>query len=163
MTDTANTPDQAQIEKYQMCLKRGIKLKLKIFAAAPGGAFVYSIQYSVYNFNSQLKYVYCIQFQLKSKRSLNESCRIRFALAVKYLTRIRTFRACQVLDKTGLIAGFGDLRQIYEHFLLYTVYSSVAHEHFICQVENLDVQHLKTELTFRIFYVRIVMRGERYG
>ena len=103
MTGTANTPDQAQIEKYQMCLKRGIKIK--IFAAAPGGASVYSIQYSVYNFNSQLKYVYCIQFQLKSKRSLNGPCRIRFALAVKHLTRIRTFRACQVLDKIGLIVG----------------------------------------------------------
>ena len=163
MTGTVNTPDQAQIEKYQMCLKRGIKIKIKNFRRGQGGASVYSIQYSVYNFNSQLKYVYCIQFQLKSKRSLNGPYRIRFALAVKYLTQTRTFRACQVLDKTGLIAGVSDLRQIYEHFLLYTVYSSVAHEHFICQVGNLDVQHLKTELTFRIFYDRIVMRGERYG
>ena len=136
---------------------------MKISPRPREGASVYSIQYPVYNFNSQLKYVYCIQFQLKSKRSLNGPCLIRFAPAVKYLTRIRTFRACQVLDKTGLIAGVGDLRQIYEQFLLYTVYSSVAHEHFICQMGNLDVQHLKTELTFRILYDRIVMRGERDG
>jgi len=59
---------------------------------------------------------------------------------------LRIICSCQVLDNAVSRMAQGAESQVYERCRLYTVYSSEAHEHFICQVESLGVEHLNDNI-----------------